>query len=261
MAYLEDRAAISDAEPVTIAVIAAEPFGLAARSPRAGALAAPDVARGAALRLALDVRTLTSSSISAIALGGDRAVVMLRRLLARGADRAVHLEAHAPALDLEAVVARFAAAVGRAPVVVAERQSRDDRFVAPMLAERLGATLVSRVRKVERIGDGRVVVLRERDGRVERVSACLPAVLVPAATVSAPPPPRVRELLAAEEAQITRVEPLESDIESKPLVRVMKIHRTPLASVRETIAGSDVEETAKALASRLCELLDEEAAS
>lgn len=244
-----------------VAVIAAEPFGLATRPRRPGAWAGTDVRRGAALQLALDLGAMMSSSVTAVALGGDSADVTLRRLLARGADHAVRLNANSSSLDAEEVVARLAAAVQGASVIVAERQSRDDRFVAPMLAEKLSATFVSRVCAVEGIEDERLIVLRERDGHVQRVSVRVPAVLVPASCVPAPAAPRVSKVLAVEAVPISLREVPGVDSVATRLVTVAAVQRKPTAPTHFQVDNADLEQAARVLAGRLLELLGEEAAS
>ena len=135
-----------------------------------------------ALEAGLQLKEKLGGEVVALCLGPARAGQTIREALAKGADRAIHIEAEDPsAYDPLAAARLMAAALGaEAPDLVLTGIQSDDLGygqTGPILAELLGlphATLVMEVEKLE----GGIRVKRElEDGWFQHVDMALPALL------------------------------------------------------------------------------------
>jgi electron transfer flavoprotein beta subunit len=135
-----------------------------------------------ALEAGLQLKEKHGGEVVALCLGPSRAASTIREALAKGADRAIHIEAEDPgAYDpLEAARLMAAALGAEAPDLVLTGLQSDDLGygqTGPILAELLGlphATLIMEVEKLE----GGIRVKRElEDGWFQHVEMPLPALL------------------------------------------------------------------------------------
>jgi len=135
-----------------------------------------------ALEAGLQLKEKHGGEVVALCLGASRAASTIREALAKGADRAIHIEAEDPgAYDPLAAARLMAAALGAETpdLVLTGIQSDDLGYgqTGPILAELLGlphATLVMEVEKLE----GGIRVKRElEDGWFQHVEMPLPALL------------------------------------------------------------------------------------
>jgi electron transfer flavoprotein beta subunit len=138
-----------------------------------------------ALEEALRLRERHGGDVTAVSAGPARVTQVLREALARGADRAVHVDgAHLATADASTVAAALAAgirAVDEPPpdLVLTGLQSDDHGFgqVGVILAERLGIPHATIVMETH-VADGRVRVKRELEGGwFQWVTMPLPALL------------------------------------------------------------------------------------
>ena len=135
-----------------------------------------------ALEEALRLRERHGGEVVAVSAGPARVVQVLREALARGADRAVHVEGDRLATAEASIVADALAAGLReaaADLVLTGLQSDDHGFgqTGVLVAARLGMAHATIVMQVE-AGDGRVRVKRELEGGwFQWVTLPLPAVL------------------------------------------------------------------------------------
>lgn len=136
---------------------------------------------GYALEEALRVRDSQGAEVVAISAGPARVGQALRECLARGADRAIHVETDLPALDPAATAQTLAAALRDDPMdlVLTGLQSSDggSGAVGGMLAELLGVAHATIAVKLE-VRDAVVEVTRELEaGWFQSVTLPLPALV------------------------------------------------------------------------------------
>jgi electron transfer flavoprotein beta subunit len=134
-----------------------------------------------ALEAALQLKEQHGGEVIALSAGPARASQTIREALAKGADRAIHIEEEMQALDPLAAARLLAAAVqAEAPDLVLTGLQSDDLGYGQtgvILAELLGLPHATIVMQVEKL-DGAIRVKRElEDGWFQHVEMPLPALL------------------------------------------------------------------------------------
>ncbi len=145
--------------------------------------------------------------VTVVTMGPQRATESLRKALAMGADRAVHvLDDGLAASDALQTSAALAAAIGTLSVdlVITGNESTDGRTgaVPSMLAERLGLPQVTSVRSLE-IDGGIIKAERVRDGGFSEVTASLPALVSVTEKINEPRYPGFKGIMAAKKKPVT----------------------------------------------------------
>ncbi len=164
-----------------------------------------------ALAHALALRAGHGGEVVVATMGPPGAVDALTAALATGADRAVHVGdpmlAGADTLATARALARLVARV-RPDLVLCGRSTIDGGTaqVGPQLAELAGLPQLTGATSLE-LEDGAVVADRELEGRLERWSAPLPALV----TIEHPPARSVRSLAPPNDALRARVERVDVD--------------------------------------------------
>jgi electron transfer flavoprotein beta subunit len=169
---------------------------------REPAAAVADELGGHALEAALTLREAHGGTVTALTVGPARATDVLRRALATGADRAVHVSD--PALhgacapQTSAVLAAALSRVGF-DLVLCGAASSDGQLgvMAALLAERLGVPHLSGLRTLEVAGET-VTGERQTEDGCWRLAAELPAVV---STWALAHPPRRRTVAGIRAAQ------------------------------------------------------------
>ena len=210
-----------------------------------------------AMEVALRIRdAATSCQITAVSVGPEPCVDILKRCLALGADRAVLVRETEAPTDGFRVAALLAAVVRRldsVDLVLCGRQGSDyDQGIVPgVLAEHLEAALVTIAAGVEVDGD-HVRVARVTPAGMELVEASLPAVVSLSNEVGLARYPTSRGML---EARRKRPEVFEAaDLVGTPGHRTVELMAISVPDVQghcEIIGGSTAAEKASALYSRL----------
>ncbi|MDG6939747.1 MAG: FAD-binding protein [Nitrososphaerota archaeon] len=134
-----------------------------------------------AVEEALRIREREGGVVSAVSMGPPQAEEVLREGLAMGCDGAYLLTDPAFAgSDTLATASALALACRKAgfDIVLAGRSSVDAETsqLVPEVAELLGASLVTAVRRMERVGEGRYAVEREDEGGTESFEVAVPFV-------------------------------------------------------------------------------------
>ena len=136
-----------------------------------------------ALEAALQLKEANDGEITAVTIGPDRSGEALRKALAMGADKGVHVNDPA-AKDSDAFgIAKILAKViqrGDFDLVITGRQSQDTDLGAtgPVLAELLGVPVAVNVIHIDAApADGKLTVKRKGDAGVEVIEIALPALL------------------------------------------------------------------------------------
>src|SRR5581483_11739872 len=186
--------------------------------------------------------------------GPARVAQVLREGLARGADRAIHVEHDALAgADAFAVAGALAAAMvdERFDLVLTGLQSDDQGFAQTgvVLAERLGwphATIIMEVQP----GDGAVRVKRELEGGwFEWVSMPLPAVLTIQSGINQLRYATLKGIMAAKKKEIRKAS---APTGVAPTIKIAKLY-VPEKGQKTQLIGGPPAEAAKELVRRLRE--------
>jgi len=135
-----------------------------------------------ALEEAVRIKERLGGTVTAITVGTEDADGTLRKCLARGADKAIRLsDARFEGSDSYATAKILHSAIKGLPfdLILAGALAGDDGYtmVGPILAEMLGVSHATMVKKIE-LGDGAAQVNRELEGGLEEiVEVRLPSVL------------------------------------------------------------------------------------
>ncbi len=145
--------------------------------------------------------------VTVLTMGPDRATEALRKALAMGADKAVHISDDGLAgSDALQTSAALAAAIGPLSVdlVITGNESTDGRTgsLPSMLAERLGLPQITSARTLEVDGDT-LRAERVRDGGYSEVTATLPALVSVNEKINEPRYPGFKGIMAAKKKPLT----------------------------------------------------------
>jgi electron transfer flavoprotein beta subunit len=165
-----------------------------------------------ALEEALRLKEKHGGEVIVCSAGPARAAQVIREALARGADRAVHVEADALATaDANAVADALAAAITEEHVdlVLTGLQSDDQGFgqVGVVLAEKLGMPHATIIMEVQ-VADGALRVKRELEGGwFQWVALPMPALLTIQSGINQLRYATLKGIMAAKKKEIKKVAP------------------------------------------------------
>jgi len=145
--------------------------------------------------------------VTVVTMGPERSTETLRKALAMGADKAVHVSDDGLAgSDALQTSAALAAALGTLSVdlIITGNESTDGRTgsVPSMLAERLGLAQVTSVRSLE-IDGSTLRAERVWDGGYSEVTATLPALVSVTEKINEPRYPGFKGIMAAKKKPVT----------------------------------------------------------
>ena len=220
-----------------------------------------------ALEEALRLKEKHSGEVVVCSAGPARAAQVIREALARGADRAIHVESDALATaDAITVATALADAVRdeKFDLVLTGLQSDDQGFgqVGVVLAEKLGmphATIIMEVLASPSTGSGQAGALRVKreleGGWFQWVSLPLPALLTIQSGINQLRYATLKGIMAAKKKEIRKVAPsagvVVGDASSDaPLQRILKVSFPEKAKQTQMISGSAAE-AAKQLVAKL----------
>jgi electron transfer flavoprotein beta subunit len=161
-----------------------------------------------AIEEAIRIREKHGGMVTVITMGPPQAVDVLREALSLGADNAYLVSDRAFAgADTLATAYALSCAIrhlGGADILLMGRQAIDGDTgqVGPGVAENLGISHVTDIRKIEEIKDGRIVVERLLEEGYARLAARLPVVLTVVKEINIPRLPSLKGKLAAKKAEI-----------------------------------------------------------
>jgi electron transfer flavoprotein beta subunit len=212
-----------------------------------------------ALEEALRLKEKHSGEVVVCSAGPARAAQVIREALARGADRAIHVESDALATADACTVATALADAIRDEtfdLVLTGLQSDDQGFgqVGVVLAEKLGmphATIIMEVQAAPSTSSGQgggLRVKRELEGGwFQWVSLPLPALLTIQSGINQLRYATLKGIMAAKKKEIRKVAPAAA---GEPLQRILRVHFPEKAKTTQMIAGSAAE-AAKTLVAKL----------
>lgn len=167
-----------------------------------------------ALEAALQLKDRFGCKVAVLSMGPPNAEATLRKALSVGVDRAILLsdrcfggaDTLATSKVLAAAIQRLHETMESVGLVICGKQTidGDTAQVGPGIAVRLGyqqLTLVDKVEELDLAGN-RLVVSRKLEGRHERVSAPMPAMLTVVREINRPRYPTVPMRLAAADAEV-----------------------------------------------------------
>ncbi|WP_067169350.1 electron transfer flavoprotein subunit beta/FixA family protein [Microtetraspora niveoalba] len=159
-----------------------------------------------AVEEALRLKEAHGGEVTVLTMGPAKATDTIRKALAMGADKAVHLSDDAlhgsDALSTSYAMAQALKKIGF-DLVILGSESTDARtgVLAAMLAERLGAPQLTLARKVEVDGSA-IVIERITDYGYDKVEATLPAVVSVVEKINEPRYPSFKGIMAAKKKPV-----------------------------------------------------------
>jgi electron transfer flavoprotein beta subunit len=215
-----------------------------------------------ALEEALRLKEKHGGEVVVCSAGPARAAQVIREALARGADRAIHVESDALAAADACTVAEAIAAAIRdehVDLVLTGLQSDDQGFgqVGVVLAQKLGmphATIIMEVQVSDSTGSGpgSLRVKRELEGGwFQWMTLPLPALLTIQSGINQLRYATLKGIMAAKKKEIRKVTPAGAP-GSGPAQRILGVHFPEKGKKTQMIAGSSAE-AAKELVKRLRE--------
>jgi len=213
-----------------------------------------------ALEEALRLKEKHTGEVVVVSAGPARAAQVIREALARGADRAIHIESDALAsADAGSVADAIAAAIRdeNFNLVLTGLQSDDQGFgqVGVVLAEKLGmphATIIMEVQASPSTGSGQgsLRVKRELEGGwFQWISLPMPALLTIQSGINQLRYATLKGIMAAKKKEIRKVSPSGP---TEPTARILGVHFPEKSKQTQMISGSPAD-AAKDLVRRLRE--------
>jgi electron transfer flavoprotein beta subunit len=205
-----------------------------------------------ALEEALRLKEKHGGEVVVCSAGPARAGQVIREALARGADRAIHVESDGLAsADAVTVADALAAAIRDEAfdLVLTGLQSDDQGFgqVGVVLAETLGMPHATIIMEVQ-VSDGRLRVKRELEGGwFQWMALPLPALLTIQSGINQLRYATLKGIMAAKKKEIRKVSPAAA---AAPAQRIVTVHFPEKAKKTQMISGSPAE-AAKDLVTRL----------
>ncbi|HET7695007.1 MAG TPA: electron transfer flavoprotein subunit beta/FixA family protein [Vicinamibacterales bacterium] len=207
-----------------------------------------------ALEEALRLKEKHGGEVVACCAGPARATQVIREALARGADRAIHVEADALATaDASVIADALAAAIKDEAVdlVLTGLQSDDQGFgqVGVILAEKLGMPHATIIMEVQQGDGGLLRVKRELEGGwFQWVALPMPALLTIQSGINQLRYATLKGIMAAKKKEIRKVTPPAA----APAQRITSLYFPEKGKKTQMLAGSPAE-AAKELVKRLRE--------
>jgi electron transfer flavoprotein beta subunit len=161
------------------------------------------------VEIGLQLTEAHGGEVTVITMGPERATETLRKALAMGAHKAVHIVddglAGSDALQTSAALAAALRTLNF-DLLIAGNEATDGRTgsVPSMLAERLGLPAVTQVQKLE-VDGGQVRAERADEAGYSEVTASLPAVVSVTEKLTEPRYPNFKGIMAAKSKPVTTV--------------------------------------------------------
>ncbi len=212
-----------------------------------------------ALEEGVRIKEKHGGTVTVITMGPPQAADALRDAIALGADNACLVTDRAFAgADTLATAYALACAIrklGGADIILMGRQAIDGDTgqVGPGVAENLGVTHVTDIRKIEEIKDGRIVVERLLEEGYARLAARLPVVLTVVKEINEPRLPSLKGKMAAKKAEIPALKAADVGAELERVglngspTQVMKIFTPPKPSGGKKFTGEPAQTVSQLL--------------
>ncbi len=204
-----------------------------------------------ALEAGLQLREAASGEVVVLCAGPERATQTIREALAKGADRAIHIETEEAATDPLLLAKQMAAALEseKPDVILTGLQSDDLGYgqTGVILAEVLGYVHATLVMSIETTGSGIRVKRELEDGWFQNVEMPLPAVLT---IQSGAAKLRYATLMGIKKAKSKEIRAVPATGGAAPLVTLERVY-FPQKSKKSQIFEGSPQETAAQLVEKL----------
>lgn len=195
------------------------------RLDREGADAVIDEIDSRGVEIALQLTENAGGEVTVVTMGPDRAVETLRKALAMGAHKAVHIVDDALAGADALTTAKVLAAALRTlqfDLLVAGNESTDGRggVVPAMIAEQLGLPALTQAQQLS-VADGAVTAQCADDDGYRDVTAPLPAVVTVTEKITEPRYPNFKGIMRAKKKPLTTLSVDELGVTVEPWVEVI----------------------------------------
>jgi len=204
-----------------------------------------------ALEAGLQLREAASGEVVVLCAGPERATQTIREALAKGADRAIHIETNEAATDPLVLAKQMAAALEseKPDVILTGLQSDDLGYgqTGVILAEVLGYVHATLVMSIETTGSGIRVKRELEDGWFQNVEMPLPAVLT---IQSGAAKLRYATLMGIKKAKSKEIKAVPASAGAAPLVTLERVY-FPQKSKKSQIFEGSPQETAAQLVEKL----------
>ncbi|HEY4087532.1 MAG TPA: electron transfer flavoprotein subunit beta/FixA family protein [Bryobacteraceae bacterium] len=204
-----------------------------------------------ALEAGLQLREAASGEVVVLCAGPERATQTIREALAKGADRAIHIETDEAATDPLVLAKQMAAALEseKPDVILTGLQSDDLGYgqTGVILAEVLGYVHATLVMSIETTGSGIRVKRELEDGWFQNVEMPLPAVLT---IQSGAAKLRYATLMGIKKAKSKEIKAIPAATGATPLVTLERVY-FPQKSKKSQIFEGSPQETAAQLVEKL----------
>ena len=196
-----------------------------------------------ALEEALRLKEKHTGEVVVVSAGPARVAQVIREALARGADRAIHVEADTlAAADAATVADAIASAIRdeKFDLVLTGLQSDDQGFgqVGVVLAEKLGMPHATIIMEVQASASSLRVKRELEGGWFQWISLPLPALLTIQSGINQLRYATLKGIMAAKKKEIRKVPPPPS---GDPTQRILSVHFPEKAKKTQMIAGSPAE--------------------
>jgi electron transfer flavoprotein alpha/beta subunit len=163
-----------------------------------------------ALEAGLQIKEKAGGSVTVLTMGPPQAEAALRDALSLGVDHAVLLSDRAFAgSDTWATAYTLAKAIEYigADIIICGKQAidGDTAQVGPEIAEFLNIPHIAYIRKIDEVGDQRIVVQRLMDDGYDVVESTLPLLLTVVRELNVPRLPSLKGKMAAKKAEIRKL--------------------------------------------------------
>jgi len=207
-----------------------------------------------ALEEALRLKEKHTGEVVVVSAGPARAAQVIREALARGADRAIHIESDALATADAVTVADAVASAVREEkfdLVLTGLQSDDQGFgqVGVVLAEKLGMPHATIIMEVQASESGLRVKRELEGGWFQWISLAMPALLTIQSGINQLRYATLKGIMAAKKKEIRKVAPSGS---TEPTARILGVHFPEKSKQTQMISGSPAD-AARDLVKRLRE--------
>jgi electron transfer flavoprotein beta subunit len=204
-----------------------------------------------ALEAGLQLREAASGEVVVLCAGPERATQTIREALAKGADRAIHIETDEAATDPLILAKQMAAALEseKPDVILTGLQSDDLGYgqTGVILAEVLGYAHATLVMSIESTDTGIRVKRELEDGWFQNVEMPLPAVLT---IQSGAAKLRYATLMGIKKAKSKEIKAVPATAAATPLVTLERVY-FPQKSKKSQIFEGSPQETAAQLVEKL----------
>jgi electron transfer flavoprotein beta subunit len=213
-----------------------------------------------ALEEAIRIKERHSGSVTVLSVGDEKgSIAHIRRAIAMGADRGIHVQGPVGiASDSQVIATLLHGALRRiepADLILCGRQASDtDAGQVPfMLAERLSFSAISPVIAIHSVAENTLVVDRIAEGGLQRFKALFPLVLGISNEINKPRAPGLKGVMLSKKAEVPSWTLTDLGIEAPApaltLERLVLTERPVLEA--EIVGGASAEDAGRALADRL----------